>query len=452
MEHGGGDFGWQRVEELGTAPGAEKALAESIRAKTLEFERERQGYIDAAKRLLAPAPPSAATADPSAAGATPSEDNDRRWTAAAPRESGQEGGGAGWHGRRLASEEIRTLQHRKADANVRLQAERLSNLEHGLELGVLRLERLLDRERILELLRLTDPDQTSVTRAADVATIARGGAGGTAHGNGERGRDGGEQGERVSEELIEELEERVAEAEERVRSEASRVGAVVAGRLEERARREEESRREESSASDEILRLQTALRDKEERLANTVVSYLELRHAMLRAQRLASEAREDAAKGRAVDEEEMKNCKSFTVEQTRAINERVDRTCVEVSGELKHQIHLREDEACMLREQRAEAEELYEARAVRLESLLDEWNAKHAALRRRFSLETEGFRRDADNIGRRFERIRAGPRGGRPAISSRSGSSARHAIERAMYSVGSKGTGGTAAALAAAAG
>lgn len=54
----------------------------------------------------------------------------------------------------------------------------------------------------------------------------------------------------------------------------------------------------------------------------------------------------------------------------------------------------------MLQEQRAEAEELYEARAVRLEGLLEEWKAKHAALRRRFSLETEGFRRDADNIGR----------------------------------------------------
>lgn len=54
----------------------------------------------------------------------------------------------------------------------------------------------------------------------------------------------------------------------------------------------------------------------------------------------------------------------------------------------------------MLREQRAEVEELYEARAVRLESMLEEWKTKHAALRRRFSLETEGFRRDADNIGR----------------------------------------------------
>lgn len=54
----------------------------------------------------------------------------------------------------------------------------------------------------------------------------------------------------------------------------------------------------------------------------------------------------------------------------------------------------------MLQEQRAEVEELYEARAVRLESLLEEWKKKHAALRRRFSLETEGFRRDADNIGR----------------------------------------------------
>ncbi len=54
----------------------------------------------------------------------------------------------------------------------------------------------------------------------------------------------------------------------------------------------------------------------------------------------------------------------------------------------------------MLREQRAEAEELYEERAARLEGLLEEWKTKYAALRRRFSLETEGFRRDADNIGR----------------------------------------------------
>ena len=60
---------------------------------------------------------------------------------------------------------------------------------------------------------------------------------------------------------------------------------------------------------------------------------------------------------------------------------------------------LREGEAYMLREQRAEAEELYKERAVRLEGLLEEWKTKYAALRRRFSLETEGFRRDADNIG-----------------------------------------------------
>ncbi|CAM9576503.1 unnamed protein product [Sphacelaria rigidula] len=94
---------------------------------------------------------------------------------------------------------------------------------------------------------------------------------------------------------------------------------------------------------------------------------------------------------------------------------------------------LREEEACMLAEQQAEAEQLYEERAAKLESLLKEWKSKYAALRRRFALETEGFRRDADEIGRRFERIRAGPPGGRPAISSRSGSSARLAVERAIY-------------------
>eukprot|EP00752_Nemacystus_decipiens_P002768 g2586.t1 len=469
-------------EELGSGPNSEKAIAESIRAKTLEFEREREAYIHAAKQLLAPPPPPEAEALAAATGASNTRVGNERI-----RDGGAEGTGETWgdHGddgrrhhhcqqrrqdrqgprrsrplggvarsraaslreareeRRLASEEIRTLQHRKADAKVRLQAERLSNLEHGLELGVLRLERLLDRERILELLRLTDPNRAAATRAAELAkAVGKGGEGG--------GEDGDE--EEVPEELIGQLEDRVAEAEERVRVEASRVGTAVAGRLEERARREENSRREESLARDEIVRMQTTLRDKEERLATTVISYLELRHAMLRAQRVASEAREDSATGRAVDEEEVRKCRSYMAEQTRAIREQVERTCEDVGGELHRQIQLREDEACMLQEQRAEAEELYEARAVRLESLLEEWKTRHAALRRRFSLETEGFRRDADNIGRRFDKIRAGPPGGRPPISSRSGSSARNAVERAIYSGGGRGGAALAAAAVAAAG
>ena len=61
---------------------------------------------------------------------------------------------------------------------------------------------------------------------------------------------------------------------------------------------------------------------------------------------------------------------------------------------------LRVDKACMLREQRAGGEELYKARAARLEGLVEDWKGKYATLRRRFALETEGFRRDADEIGR----------------------------------------------------
>ncbi|CAM9147188.1 unnamed protein product [Ectocarpus sp. 8 AP-2014] len=485
MEHGLGDFAWEGVEELGVGLDAQKTLAESIRAKALEFEREREAYIDAAKQLLTPPPPSAAE-PPAAAGTGGSteDESNKSSTGGGEVEEGRgvrrldntPGGNADGRRRlqlrrprsgrgsapkassvreareeqRLASEEIQTLQNRKSDAKVRLQAERLSNLEHGLELGVLRLERLLDRERILELLRLTDPDRAEATRAAGMEAFSGGGEGitgrgGTADEN-VYGGGGGEDDDEISEELVEQLEERVAEAEERVRVEASRVGAAVAVRLEERARREQDTRREEALARDEVLRLQTALRGKEERLANTVVSYLELRHAMLRAQRVASEAREEAKKGRAADEEEMRKCRSYTAYQVQAITERVKGTCEDVESELHRQIQLRKDEVCMLREQRAEAEDLYEARAVRLEGLLEEWNGKHAALRRRFSLETEGFRRDADNIGRRFERIRAGPPGGRPVISSRSGSSARLAVERAFYPRAAAGSGGTAAA------
>ncbi|CAN0075860.1 unnamed protein product, partial [Ectocarpus fasciculatus] len=184
MEHGLGDFAWESVEELGVGVNAQKALAESIRAKTLEFEREREAYIDAAKRLLTSATEiteeesKGSEAEEGRGGArrldgtTPDGnalDHRRPWRrgrgapppkAPSVREAREE--------QRLASEEIRTLQNRKADAKVRLQAERLSNLEHGLELGVLRLERLLDRERILELLRLTDPDRSEAPRAGEM--------------------------------------------------------------------------------------------------------------------------------------------------------------------------------------------------------------------------------------------------------------------------------------------
>lgn len=54
----------------------------------------------------------------------------------------------------------------------------------------------------------------------------------------------------------------------------------------------------------------------------------------------------------------------------------------------------------MLSEQHAETEQLYESRVERLEGLMEEWKEKYRALRRRFALETEGFRRDAKELGR----------------------------------------------------
>eukprot|EP00904_Undaria_pinnatifida_P002539 jgi/Undpi1/12286/HiC_scaffold_5.g01962.m1 len=422
------DNRWGGLGETGAGLDADRKLAESTRAKASEFEREREAYIEGAKQLVLRSPTSAAAA----AAATPKKSSssaaaEAEATAAAVVMAGAGGSVGRQHKhlgkvraapslrrareeRRAASEEIRVLQQRKADAAVRLQGERLSNLEQGLELGVLRLERLLDRERILELLRLTDPNRPA--KATGAAS---------------------EEAE-VSEELIDELEGRVEEAEERVRGEAAKLGAKMAGRLGDRAKREGGFRREAVEARDNVLGLQNALRIKEERLAQTVVDYLELRHAMLKVQQASSVAREDAAAERIVQEAEVRECRRKTAKQRKDVAEQVGRTCEEVSSELRRQIKLREDEACMLQEQRAEAEELYEARAVRLESLLEDWKTKYATLRRKFALETEGFRRDADNIGRRFERIRAGPPGGRPAISSRGGSSANHAVERAMYS------------------
>lgn len=136
--------------------------------QTLEFEREREAYIDAAKQLLAPPPttteaPAAATGETADVGSERTQDGasggrgeawrDGRGDGRRQREPQrhQDQGRQGRHGlprsrplpgervaqsksaslreareeRRLASEEIRTLQHRKADAKVRLQAERL---------------------------------------------------------------------------------------------------------------------------------------------------------------------------------------------------------------------------------------------------------------------------------------------------------------------------------------
>ncbi|CAN0382396.1 unnamed protein product [Ascophyllum nodosum] len=95
-------------------------------------------------------------------------------------------------------------------------------------------------------------------------------------------------------------------AEERVRTETARLESAVAGRLGERAEREEKVRREEGITSEEVVQLQNTLRDKEQRLARTVVDYLELRHAVLRAQRVSSEARDEAAAVRMEQEEQVR--------------------------------------------------------------------------------------------------------------------------------------------------
>lgn len=142
--------------------------------QTLEFEREREAYIDAAKQLLAPPPPPRpATEAPAAAtgeNAGVGGERTRGGTAGGGGETWRDDGSDGGHQhhqsqqrkhqqrrqersglrrsrpgggvaqsraaplreareeRRLASEEIRTLQHRKADARVRLQAERLGRV------------------------------------------------------------------------------------------------------------------------------------------------------------------------------------------------------------------------------------------------------------------------------------------------------------------------------------
>ncbi|CAN0360348.1 unnamed protein product, partial [Laminaria digitata] len=46
------DYRWDSLGETGAGLDAERGLADSIRVKASEFEREREAYIEAVKQLL----------------------------------------------------------------------------------------------------------------------------------------------------------------------------------------------------------------------------------------------------------------------------------------------------------------------------------------------------------------------------------------------------------------
>ncbi|CAM9887407.1 unnamed protein product, partial [Discosporangium mesarthrocarpum] len=307
-----------------------------------------------------------------------------------------------------------------------------SNLQQGFELGNLRLERLLDRERILELLRQTDPNTpgkrgTSHPPACEHGRRSSAGPG-ARHGEG-RGEKGGgsaagggeEEDDTVPEEVIKELEARAADLEGRAWEKARSLESEISARLEERSRREGRMRREGATSRDAVLQRQTEVAQAEGRLSQTVLDYLTLRHNMLCAQRVSREEA-DALEGlkhrRAREVELAVLATSREKEKTR---EEVDRASRNAKECLRNQIRLREEEACMLEEQREEEGRLYQDRVEALEVELRRWRERYLGLRRRFSLETEGFQRDAEEIGRRFDRIRKGARGGRGAVAQGGG-------------------------------
>ncbi|CAM9685596.1 unnamed protein product, partial [Choristocarpus tenellus] len=169
---------WRSIEELGFGEDVERELVDSMRKKILGFERERLAYINAMKSLVESshsAPSKHVVHSKDRGNESPfSEDIDV--TGVAVKEDGPEARAVGssrleelrkarrvYH---IQAEQIRRLYEAKGDASIRLQGERLSNLEQDYDLGLLRLERLLDRERILELLRLTDPNRPKSVTAS----------------------------------------------------------------------------------------------------------------------------------------------------------------------------------------------------------------------------------------------------------------------------------------------
>ncbi|CAN0087026.1 unnamed protein product, partial [Phaeothamnion confervicola] len=257
---------------------SKKSLLDTLRGQVLTFERERHHYIEALQTEI-----------------EAREGNDADGEAAGAGKSTRD---EAFH--RVA--EIWRLQVERGEKVALVHGERMSCLEQAYELELLRLERGLDRERILELLRLTDPDAPPRPQPPPVPSALGPAAAGHRSSNQSQsqrypatGRPAAAtaaataaQGE-ASPRLVVELERRAADAERRMHDEGRAVRVAVAEAIRQRALREEQRRAQVTAALNTNPQLLRRVCETESRLSHTVLDYLRLRHAALVAQRTSAE-------------------------------------------------------------------------------------------------------------------------------------------------------------------
>lgn len=285
------------------------------------------------------------------------------------------------------SHEIAVLRCEEERQTALLLSQRQTELEQQLELDLLQLERVLDKERILELLEATDPEPPEAKPPDDLVPAER----------------------------IQLLEARAARVEAGLQEKTQKLQTTIVSCLEERATREKTYRSDLRVTRDEVLHLEHALKKAEDSYGLTTLDLLELRYAAFKAQRAALEERASTTRLMQACKNEEHTTRNKLETKRRELVKDTNTAVHKVAEELHNQIRMTDTEMCVLLEQGEEAAAITARRKKALQEQLDIWQRKCDKVRSRNNAETEGFRRDAQELSRRYARLRklkAVPRAG----------------------------------------
>ena len=373
----------------------------------MDFERERESYLEALRAML----PVYVVESVNGSIARGASGHDH---SSGSRVGSSENEAVDLHRRRMenvsCARELWRVQVEKGRLRTLTNAERLSNLEQEYALGCLRLSRILDKERIVELLKATDPEKgfaatlraTPTTTSNSALNLRRRRSSLTVAAAETEALCDTE--DAPSPELISRLQALVSEMEASVTAKEVQMRAALAARLSERASREEKASRDAWESSTKVTQLQQRLRSLEERLGRVVLDFLQLRHCSGVAGRKAIEEEEVVRAGEAQHREAARSARQALLEERLRLRDAAKNAARGEAEVLRHQLRLRRSEICLLQEQQEEARRLFEARVAALQDKDVAWAVKARASERRARLEAEGFRRASEELARRLDK------------------------------------------------
>jgi hypothetical protein len=233
---------------------------------------------------------------------------------------------------------VQSLWQMQADVGhlaTQLVEEKLCALQQKMELDLLKIERILDRERIISLLKATAPDvETDDESAALLRRLTQSG-----------------DVERVDPERIRQLQLRLRETGKVFLRRESAMRMDMSSKISSRAGHELKYRQMLSTGRQEVAGAQRRVKEEEDKLFRTTLDLLNLRYRVLVARRLEAEAAMEESQSHKDHVQRLYKFQTSIQKQVDSMPTVVDTEVSKLVKRLREQTLLCEQGACMLKEQ-----------------------------------------------------------------------------------------------------